>query len=158
MSTPATIAYLKKVKAETAHDKAKVALAKAEARLAKAAEDLQAAMVAVRPNTAEDYRIVIERDDGWAWASDEGMLDDVLGDAYSAEDAAPWLEAYNDGGGIYCWCVTLQLRNRVTGEFEWVDSCGGFFSYTDEATEDELTAALGTPEFEGGGTIEVVYR
>ena len=46
----------------------------------------------------------------------------------------------------------------MTGEFEWVDSCGGFFSYTDEAPEDELTGALGTPEFEGGGTIEVVYR
>jgi len=145
---------------------AELNLKEAEVKLDFARGTLRDAILEQRPRTAEDYRLVImEEHSGW-WRSTEDMLDDVLGsytfedlwgtDAEAlahfggdrkklnaakkehAADLQTWIDAYEDGGGIYTWFGALYVRDPLTGEFEEEDTCSGFYSiggYTDDLEE-----------------------
>ena len=157
---------------------AELNLKEAEVKLDFARGTLRDAILEQRPRTAEDYRLVIEQDPfATSWRSTEDMLADVLGD-YTFEDAfgteeqalahfggskrklkeakerhaayiQTWIDAYEDGAGIYVWFGALYERDPLTGEFEEGDTCSGFYSiggYTKDV-EEQVRDTLVPTEF-----------
>ena len=123
-----------------------------------ARDNLRGALLAANPRTADDYRIAVSQDTSYCWDSAEAMLADVFGDFYLNEQtgeytelAAKYVDAFENGDGVWCWSATLQVLDplsRGDDTEEWIDedSCGGFFSlqhtfYTDAlpAIRDQLT-------------------
>lgn len=132
---------------------AEVALTAAQGRVSQLQGQLREALEAGRALTADDYRVVIECDDGWSWSTAEAMLDDTQGDCdplvccgsdwrdhfaseadwQAACDAitetnARWIDAWENGPGISCYHATLYKRDALTNDWEIEDSCGGFFA------------------------------
>lgn len=130
--------------------------------------ELRKAMLAETPRKASDYRLRIIQDDS-SFTSEQHMLDDVFGDCWMELDdddnmvglteyAKEYVEAWNNGSGIYSWGGVLEEKDPVTGEWVEGDSCFGFYSLDGCAPEKDIAEmVLNVPEGVNEADVEIVY-